>query len=54
MNFDSTSVISGSEIVRPSSRLSEPTVLRKLEISRVFAGSPIERCLGPNETRDLA
>ena len=36
------------------SRLRDPMVLRKLEVSRVFADSPIDRCLKPKETRDLA
>lgn len=28
-------------------------MLRKFEISWVFAGSPSARCLGPKDTRDL-
>lgn len=28
-------------------------VLRKLDVSRVFADSPMARCLGPKEMREL-
>lgn len=53
VNFFSTSAISGSLIVRPMIRLRDPTVLRKFELSRVFADSPMARCFMPNETSDL-
>ena len=41
MNFFSNSATSGSESVRPTRRLSEPTVFLKLDVSAVFADSPI-------------
>lgn len=53
MNCFSDSAISGSLRVRPIRRLSEPIVFLKLDVSSVLAASPIERDLGPNETRDL-
>ena len=34
-------------------RLREPIVFLKLEVSRFLADSPIARCLGPNEIREL-
>lgn len=40
-------------MVRPINRLREPTVFLKLEVSNVFADSPMDRCLGPKETSDL-
>lgn len=40
-------------IVRPIKRLNEPTVLRKLEVSWVFADSPRTRERGPKATSEL-
>ncbi len=40
-------------MVRPINRLREPTVFLKLEVSSVFADSPMDRCLGPKETSEL-
>jgi len=53
INFFSYSAISGSDTVRPSNLFKLPIVFLKLEISCVFAGSPMERCLRPKEIRDL-
>ena len=52
-NFFSNSWTSGSENVRPMRRFSEPIVFLKLDVSCVFAASPIARCFGPKATRDL-
>lgn len=54
MNFFSTSWTSGSLAVRPSNRFKDPMVFLKLDVSWVFADSPIDRCLGPKATKDLA
>lgn len=40
-------------MVRPMSLLSDPTVLRKLEVSWVLADSPRTRERGPKATREL-
>lgn len=40
-------------MVRPINLLREPTVLRKFDVSCVFAASPRMRDLGPNATREL-
>jgi len=40
-------------MARPASRLREPTVFFRLEISWVFAGSPKYLDLGPKPTREL-
>ena len=53
-NFFSTSWTSGSLYVRPISRFKPPMVLRKFEVSSVFAASPSDRCFGLKETSDLA
>lgn len=53
-NFFSTSWTSGSLYVRPISRFKPPMVLRKFEVSSVFAASPRDRCFGPKETSDLS
>ena len=53
INFFSISEISGSLTDLPTNRLRDPMVFLKLETSWVFALSPIERCLGPKETKDL-
>lgn len=53
MYFASYCSMSGSPKARPTSRLSEPTVLRKLDVSAVLAGSPIARVRGPKPTREL-
>jgi len=52
-NFFSTEWTRGSSRDRPMRRLREPMVFLKLEVSWVFAGSPMARCLGPKPMRDL-
>lgn len=51
-NFCSAEWTRGSSRDRPMRRLREPTVFLKLEVSWVFAGSPMARCLGPKAMRE--
>ncbi len=53
INFFSISCTSGSLNVRPTSRLSEPIVFLKLDVSPVLADSPTRRWRGVKETREL-
>lgn len=53
MYFFSNSAISGSFNDRPMSRFNDPTVFLKLEVSAVLADSPMYRCRGVNETKEL-
>jgi len=52
-NFFSIEWTRGSSRDRPMRRLREPMVFLKLEVSWVFAGSPMARCLRPKPIRDL-